>query len=130
MQRLLTIDPRAKGIVSSGYSNDPVMADHALHGFSGVIAKPYSIRGLDNVIAEGTRYFREYGQRMKEQEIIDGLKVICKCRDVRKSVFLKHIRAGASTVEALKKATGAGTGTCKGKQCTPKIEDLLKELNK
>jgi NAD(P)H-nitrite reductase large subunit len=64
---------------------------------------------------------------MKEQEIVDGLKVVCKCRNIRKSVFLKHIRAGMTTVEALKKATGAGTGSCKGKTCLPRIEDLLKE---
>ncbi len=65
---------------------------------------------------------------MKEREIIDGLKVICKCRNIRKSVFLKHIKAGMTTMEALKKATGAGTGSCKGKTCTPRIEALLKEM--
>ncbi len=64
---------------------------------------------------------------MKEQEIIDGLKVVCKCRNIRKSVFLKHIRAGVITVAALKKVTGAGTGSCRGKTCTPRIEELLKE---
>ncbi len=65
---------------------------------------------------------------MKEREIIDGLKVICKCRNIRKNVFLKHIREGKSSLEALKKATGAGTGSCKGKTCTPRIEALLKEM--
>jgi NAD(P)H-nitrite reductase large subunit len=67
---------------------------------------------------------------MKEQEIIDGLKVICKCRNIRKNVFLKQIKAGLRTVAELKKATGAGTGTCKGKECTPKIEAILKEVKK
>ena len=64
---------------------------------------------------------------MREQEIVDGLKVICTCRNIRKRVFLKHIAAGLTTVAALKKATGAGTGSCKGKTCTPRIEELLKE---
>ncbi len=67
---------------------------------------------------------------MKEQEIVDGLKVICTCRNIRKSVFLKHIRAGLTTVAALKKATGAGAGTCKGKTCTPRIEELLEALTR
>jgi NAD(P)H-nitrite reductase large subunit len=67
---------------------------------------------------------------MDEQEIIDGLKIVCKCRSIRKSVFLKNIKAGIHTVAALKKATGAGTGTCKGKECTPKIEALLREVKK
>ena len=62
----------------------------------------------------------------KEQQIIDGLKPICLCKGIRKSVFLKHIRAGVKTVEELQKATGAGSGSCKGKRCTPKIVEMIK----
>jgi len=63
---------------------------------------------------------------MKEQQIIDGLKPICLCKGIKKSVFLKHIKAGLTTVEALQKATGAGCGSCKGKRCTPRIIKILK----
>lgn len=63
----------------------------------------------------------------KERQIIDGLKPICLCKGIRKSVFLKHIKAGGKTVEELKKATGAGSGSCKGKRCTPKIIELLEK---
>jgi len=41
-------------------------------------------------------------------------------------VFLKLINSGITTVEGLQKATGAGTGSCKGKHCTERIEELLK----
>ena len=44
--RLLEIDPQVKAIVSSGYSNDPVMANFREHGFSGVTAKPYRLAEL------------------------------------------------------------------------------------
>jgi PAS domain S-box-containing protein len=44
--RILAIDPDAVLIVSSGYSNDPVMADHAAYGFRGAVAKPYAIETL------------------------------------------------------------------------------------
>lgn len=64
---------------------------------------------------------------MSDQEIIEGLKPVCLCKGIRKSVFLKHIRAGIVTVEGLRKATGAGCGSCKGKRCTPRIEELLRE---
>jgi NAD(P)H-nitrite reductase large subunit len=63
---------------------------------------------------------------MKEKQIIEGLKPICLCKGIKKSVFLKHIKAGLSSVEALKKATSAGSGSCKGKRCTPRISEMLK----
>lgn len=50
VRRLLELDPSARAVVSSGYSTDPVMADHRKHGFRGVIAKPYRIRELREVI--------------------------------------------------------------------------------
>ncbi|GFO58289.1 response regulator [Geomonas silvestris] len=41
MQRLLEIDPDAKGYVSSGRTDDPVMVNYRDFGFSGTIEKPY-----------------------------------------------------------------------------------------
>lgn len=49
---LQSIDPRIKAIVSSGYSDDPVMANYKEFGFSGVIAKPYKIEGLIKTLHE------------------------------------------------------------------------------
>lgn len=46
LERLLDIDPDVKAIVSSGYSNDPIMAEYRQHGFKGVVAKPYGVREL------------------------------------------------------------------------------------
>ncbi len=45
IKELLKIDPQVKAIVSSGYSEDPIMADFKKYGFSEVIAKPYRVVG-------------------------------------------------------------------------------------
>jgi CheY-like chemotaxis protein len=46
ISHLLKIDPSVKAIVSSGYSNDPVMSDCKKYGFSGMVSKPYKIEEL------------------------------------------------------------------------------------
>lgn len=46
IQRLKAIDPNIKCIVSSGYSEDPGMTGFRELGFSGVVAKPYSLEEL------------------------------------------------------------------------------------
>jgi PAS domain S-box-containing protein len=50
LERLREIDPEVKAIVSSGYSNDPVMADFEAYGFVGVIPKPYELRSLSEML--------------------------------------------------------------------------------
>lgn len=42
-KQILAFDPKACLIVSSGYSNDPIMSDYGSYGFRGAIAKPYSM---------------------------------------------------------------------------------------
>lgn len=50
VRQLPAIDPSVKVIVSSGYSNDPTMAEFAHHGFNGVVAKPYQIQQLSKIL--------------------------------------------------------------------------------
>ncbi|MGB3211323.1 MAG: PAS domain S-box protein [Desulforhopalus sp.] len=47
---ILSMSPTACLIVSSGYSNDPIMADYRKYGFSAAIAKPYSIGEFEQVL--------------------------------------------------------------------------------
>jgi CheY-like chemotaxis protein len=48
--QLRTIDPDVRAIVSSGYSNDPVLADYEEYGFCDVVSKPYTIRELGDAL--------------------------------------------------------------------------------
>jgi nitrogen-specific signal transduction histidine kinase/CheY-like chemotaxis protein len=43
IKQLTAIDPGVKAIVSSGYSDNPVIANHKHYGFSEVVAKPYGM---------------------------------------------------------------------------------------
>ena len=52
IRMLLEIDPKAKAIVSSGYSHDDVMANFFDYGFMGVVAKPYILESFAKVIQE------------------------------------------------------------------------------
>jgi len=52
LDQLKRIDPQVKAIVSSGYSDNPIMADYEKYGFYGVISKPYRIPELSKVIHE------------------------------------------------------------------------------
>ena len=52
MKRLLEIDQNAKGIIITGYFDDPVVANFKAYGFSGVITKPATRDELSRVISE------------------------------------------------------------------------------
>ena len=51
IKSILDMDPDAKAIVSSGYSNDPVMSDPRRYGFKDVLQKPYTILDLSAKIS-------------------------------------------------------------------------------
>jgi len=50
IQELKQSDPEARVIVSSGYSEDPIMSDHRSYGVQAVVAKPYRIEILAETI--------------------------------------------------------------------------------
>jgi two-component system cell cycle sensor histidine kinase/response regulator CckA len=55
MEKLRVLDPEVFAIVSSGYSDDPVMANPASYGFAAVLPKPYEpadmLRLVRNILA-------------------------------------------------------------------------------
>jgi signal transduction histidine kinase len=55
IQKLMAIDPNVKGIVSSGYSEDPEMTGFKEHGFCGAVAKPYTLEELGSKLGEVLR---------------------------------------------------------------------------
>lgn len=50
VKEVLQIDADARVLVSSGYSNDPIMVEYEKYGFCGCIAKPFDLKGLQDSI--------------------------------------------------------------------------------
>jgi two-component system cell cycle sensor histidine kinase/response regulator CckA len=50
MKKLLRLHPQIRAIVSSGHSNDPVMAEFKRYGFKGAISKTIQNRGTESGI--------------------------------------------------------------------------------
>jgi len=52
IKHILALDSQARVIVSSGYSNDPVMSNYQEYGFCNVVTKPYKMEELSAKIKE------------------------------------------------------------------------------
>jgi CheY-like chemotaxis protein len=50
-RHILALDPSACLIVSSGYSNDPVLANFKEYGFHAAMPKPYRLSDMEEVLA-------------------------------------------------------------------------------
>lgn len=63
----------------------------------------------------------------KRPAIMDKLTKVCTCRQINRAAVKKAIAGGCDTVEAVNRATGAGTGACGGRNCGERIKRLLSE---
>ncbi len=50
IKKLRELDGGVRAIVSSGYYDDPIMADFQEHGFCGIVAKPYKMEELGKAL--------------------------------------------------------------------------------
>jgi PAS domain S-box-containing protein len=51
-RRILALDPQARVVVASGYSDDPVMSRYRELGFAARLAKPYDLERLEHVLGQ------------------------------------------------------------------------------
>ncbi|PKK90082.1 MAG: hypothetical protein CVV64_11225 [Candidatus Wallbacteria bacterium HGW-Wallbacteria-1] len=65
IRKLIEVDPHVQAIVSSGYSDDPVMANYRSYGFNGIIEKPYSAGKLRTTVDD----FLRKGKPMAEKSL-------------------------------------------------------------
>jgi CheY-like chemotaxis protein len=55
VKELLKINPEAKVIVSSGYAEDPIIANYENYGFKGKLTKPFTMNELKEQLTRLTR---------------------------------------------------------------------------
>lgn len=60
-------------------------------------------------------------------EILDKITKVCICKGISRAIIKKAIRDGARSITEVRKVTGAGGGSCGGRRCTDKIQQLLNE---
>lgn len=63
------------------------------------------------------------------EELLDKLTKVCICKAISKARIKEAIRNGADTLEKVQAVTGAGTGGCNGRRCSPKIQELIIQIN-
>ncbi len=51
VQEIHKIDPEAKVIVASGYSNDPILAEYSDYGFRAAIIKPFKLQEFRDIVS-------------------------------------------------------------------------------
>jgi len=52
LNRIMMSDPQAQVIVSSGYVNNPILANYRKYGFIGMVPKPYQADQLTGVLQQ------------------------------------------------------------------------------
>jgi CheY-like chemotaxis protein len=64
IRHLLALDPRVSAIVSSGYSDDPVVSEFRVYGFVGCLTKPYDPNDLIDLVSRVMREKRGADPRL------------------------------------------------------------------
>lgn len=63
------------------------------------------------------------------EELKDKFTKVCLCRAISRATIKSAIKEGAVTLQQIQKKTRAGSGSCKGRRCTPKIIELLEQTS-
>ena len=62
--------------------------------------------------------------------LLEGMKVVCICKGIKKRVFWKVLDAGAQSKDEVNRLTGSGSGGCQGRRCGPRILEMLRDRSR
>jgi PAS domain S-box-containing protein len=58
IKEILTLNPEAKVIVSSGYATNPIMSNYQEYGFCGTLTKPFKLKDLTKALNEAFTHLK------------------------------------------------------------------------
>jgi bacterioferritin-associated ferredoxin len=63
----------------------------------------------------------------ESRTLLEGMKVVCICKGIKKRVFWKALDEGAQSKDEVNRVTGSGSGGCQGRRCGPRILEMLRD---
>jgi bacterioferritin-associated ferredoxin len=64
--------------------------------------------------------------QIEPRTLLEGMKVVCICKGIKKRMFWKALDDGAQTKDDINRMTGSGSGGCQGRRCGPRILEMLR----
>jgi bacterioferritin-associated ferredoxin len=64
--------------------------------------------------------------QIEPRTLLEGMKVVCICKGIKKRIFWKALDDGAQTKDDINRMTGSGSGGCQGRRCGPRILEMLR----
>lgn len=124
----------AAGIESPGLSSAPAIAVYVADLIRGIIGEVEDNKNFNPIRRRVTR-FMELSDEEKHEIIKKDPRygrIICRCESVTEGEIVDaiHRKAGARTLDGVKKRVRPGTGRCQGGFCGPRVMEILaRELN-
>lgn len=123
------------GIKSPGLSASPAIAKYIVNMIN-IMFDGLEEKEDYNPIRRKSIHFANLSDDEKNKLIKDDYRygnVICRCETITEGeiVDIIHRKAGATTVDGIKRRVRPGSGRCQGGFCLPKVTEILaRELNK
>ncbi|MCQ6559864.1 FAD-dependent oxidoreductase [Paenibacillus mendelii] len=110
----------AAGIRSTGLSSSPGIAERVVE----------LLRSTDLIMTERSEAILELPDLLGESDAASNGEIICLCRSITRGEIERALSAplSSTTLDGIKRRTGAMLGECQGNGCIPKLLDVMESF--
>ncbi|HHC18861.1 MAG TPA: FAD-dependent oxidoreductase, partial [Euryarchaeota archaeon] len=115
------------GIQSPGLASAPAIAEYAVECLKNMglkLVEKHDFNPHRNPIPRVSEMTLEELEKKIKEDPKWG-NIVCTCEMVSEAEIIEAIKRGATTVDAIKRRTRAGMGTCQGGYCTLRVAEIL-----